>query len=123
MNKHRKKTPMEFLRSEKCKLERKSDALVDSIGNTLEYGRENIGSIVSVSIRETIYSLLPPFIQRMIVNKSTDSPEIEETGIKSSGIVSSIVDSILDLFPFFWKGKRGVFISCILKKLKNKFWC
>lgn len=98
---NKKKTPKEILKREKELLEKKSDILVDSISNTLEYTHNNLGVIVRQTALEAVSPALPSFAQRIF-------------GGGLAGIAA-------DLLPFFLKGKKGVIAAFILKKLKRFF--
>jgi len=114
----KKKTRMELLREEKEVLEIRSEILIHSLGDTLEYSRENIGVILRQSATEAVLPMLPPFVQRIIGAKSLCA---EENPLSTSS-VSSLADTVLSVLPFFFRGKKGVVVAFILKKLKSLFW-
>ena len=114
----KKKTPMELLREEKEALEIRSEILIHSLGDTLNYSQENIGSILRQSATEAILPMLPPFVRRIIDGKS-HCPEENQL---SASPINSLADTVLNVLPFFFKGKKGVVVAFILKKLKNMLW-
>jgi hypothetical protein len=117
MSKTKEKTPMELLREEKEMLEMKSKILVRSLDDTLEYSRENIGSILRQSAMEAILPMVPSFIRTMIKRNNC-----REENRVSQGSVSFLADTLLELLPLVLRGKKGIIAAFILKKLKNKIW-
>jgi len=108
---------MELLREEKEMLEIKSEILVHSLDDTLEYSRKNIGSILRKSAIGAILPMFPSFIRTMV-----ERNDCREESRVSQSPVSFFADTLLGLLPFVLRGKKGIIAAFILKKLKNKFW-
>lgn len=111
-------TPMELLRARKEVLEIKSERIVNSLFNTLEYGQDHMGSMVSSSIFGAIYPNLPGFVQRLI--DGSTSQRQSQNALKS-GAFGLVSDGLLEILPFLLKGKKGFIALFLIKKLKNFF--
>lgn len=117
---NRKETPKELLKREKALLEKKSERLVVSIEDTLEYSRDNIGAIIGQTALESVIPMLPPFVQRILRGGECTSTKRyrEEPTFLSFASLTGIV---AELLPFFLKGKKGIILSYVLKKLRRFF--
>lgn len=111
---------MELLQKERVALEIRSELLINSLENTLEYSKENLGSILRVSVMEAVLPTLPSFVQRMIFPKET-STRSRENNQFTAGPVGFLAEGVLSILPFLLKGKKGIIVAFILKKLKDKF--
>lgn len=109
------KTPMELLKSRKVLLEIKAERTTQSLLNTLEYGQNNVGSMLSTTVIQSVSPILPPFAQKLI-SGNTKTKENSSTGTNTLGLVS---DGVLELLPLIIKGSKGFIATFLLKKLKK----
>lgn len=114
-----KKTPMELLKARKKLLEIKAEQTTQSLLNTLEYGQNHVGSMLTATLVESVTPILPPFAQRLISGGSKPTKKNRANASTKSDTLGLISDGVLELMPLILKGSKGLIASFLLKKLKK----
>ena len=106
-----KSTPLEVLQKQKARLHLKSDALIETLENDLDYVQHNMGTIISNSIVDAVLSRTPPLVQSLIgKGKKSEDGAFNHLGI---------VEGALDILPIFIKGPKGWLVRLALSQLKK----
>lgn len=119
MKTNKETSPMDLLRLRKAHLDYRSEKITNSLLYKLEYGQENLSSILNLTLLEIVYPKLPVFLQKIIACKM-ENPDSNTNALKS-GLMDIISRGIFDLLPFFLKGNKGILISFLLRNLKVFF--
>ena len=120
--KPKKLTPLEILHKQKIVLQTKSDALAGSIGNHAKYLRQNFVPLFRDSVVESAVSRMPPHLRSIAGNFILKEKKIgtRNLPVHRSKVVQGIAIGIAEIAPFFLKGKKGAFISFLLKQLIHR---
>ena len=114
----KKITPIEILQKQKAGLQAKSDELGATIEKRARFVQQNFIPLLRNSIMESAVSKLPPQLRNFAGNllqkeKKTNIQDLSPL----HKIVQGIVAGIAEIAPFFLKGKKGAFISILLKQV------
>jgi len=112
----KKLTPLEILQKQKIILQAKSDELSATIENNAKYLQQNFVPLLRNSLVESAVSKLPAPIQNLV---GVFPKKDDNTGIKDSPKrkIALVVAAATEVAPFFLKGKKGAFISLLLKQV------
>jgi len=118
--KHKKLTPLEILLKQKADLQAKSDILSGSIENHVKYLHNNSASLLSDTLIDSAVSKLPPQLQSLVGSflqkkRETDAQETNDSNFGKFIIGAAI--GITEIAPFFIRGKKGMFISLLMKQI------
>jgi len=106
-----KLTPSEVLQRQKARLRLKSDALVETLENNMDYIQHNMGAIISNTVVDALVSKTPPLVQSLLVK-----------GKHSAGGIfkpSALIGGAMDILPFFFKGAKGWLAHWVLNQAKK----
>ena len=110
--------PIEILQRRKIRLQVKADALTNILEENFVYLQENAVSLVGESTVNILLSKTPSFIQGLFGRKKDDSTAEIET--QSNLLkVNNLVVNVLDVVPFFIRGKKGIIVSLIINLVKK----
>jgi len=115
----KKPTPLEILQKQKIDLQVKSDALSAGIENHVKYLQQNFVPLLRAGLMEPVISKIPPPLQNLI---GLFFPKEKQTLARNTSghkTFQMIAGGIAEITPFFVKGKKGVILSIILKKISK----
>jgi len=110
----KKLTPMEILQKQKNDLQTKSDELSDAIENRAKCLQQNFVPLLRNSIVESAVAKMPLPLQNLFHQKEKKT-DTRELSIRN--VALGITAGIAEIAPFFLKGKKGAFISILLKQV------
>jgi len=113
----KKLTPLETLHKQKSSLQAKSDELAVSIENRARYVQQNFIPLLRNNVVESAISKMPPQLRNLTENLLLKENKINTQGSSIRRIAQGAVIGIAEIAPFFLKGKRGAFISILLKQV------
>jgi hypothetical protein len=112
-----KETPLQVLQRKKVHLQAKANALSSAIDADVKYLQNNIVSLVTDYAFESLVSRMPPFLQNLIGKNRKEKKD----KCDSTALIAGLAGNITDLIPFFVKGRKGLFISFIMKQIVKQF--
>jgi len=113
----KKLTPLEILQKQKNSLQAKSGELASSIENRARYVQQNFVPLLRNSVVESAVSKMPPQLRNLTENLLLKENKINAQGSPVRNVAQGIAIGIAEIVPFFLKGKRGAFISILLRQV------
>lgn len=113
----KKLTPLEILQEQKAGLQIKSNELSDAIENRAKYVQQNFVPLLRNNAVESAVSKMPPQLRNLAGSFFQKEKKIPAKDSSLRRITQGIVLGITEIAPFFIKGKRGAFISILLKQV------
>jgi len=113
----KKFTPLEILHKQKIGLQKKSAVLAESIENHARYLQENFAPLLRSSVVKSAVSKLPAQLQNFAGSFRQKEQKIGVQNPATHKIAREIAIGIAEIAPFFLKGKKGMFISIVLKHI------
>ena len=116
----KKLTPLEILQKQKSDLQAKSDELSGKIENNIKYLQQNFSPLLRDSLVESAVSKLPPKLQNLagnIFNIEQKAATQNAKNSTTSNFILGAATGITEIAPLFLRGKKGVFLSILLKKV------
>ena len=110
-----RKSKLTPLHKQKTCLQKKSDALTHAIEKKFNYLQHNSISLLSDAIATSTLSSMPPFLRNLAAKFSEKK---QKSNIKSSvshSLIIGIATGLADVIPLFFRGKKGIVISILLK--------
>jgi len=109
-------TPLEILQKQKIALQIKSDELTVAIENHAQYLQQHLVPLLRDSLVESAVSKMPLQLQNIAGNLFQRE---RKDGISDSflpKVIQGITLGIAEIAPFFIKGKKGMFLSILMKQ-------
>jgi tRNA(Phe) wybutosine-synthesizing methylase Tyw3 len=106
-------TPLETLRKQKTRLQKKSDGLTGAIEKKINYLKHNSISLLSAST----LSSMAPFLRNLAAKFSEKKQKGNIKSSASRSLAIEIATGLANVIPLFFKGKKGIVISILLKTL------
>ena len=116
----KKLTPLEILQEQKKGLQAKSNELSGAIENRFKYMQQNFVPLLRDSVMESAVSKMPSNLQNLagnLLHKEKKTATQDSSGHK---IAKGITLGIMEIAPFFLKGKKGALISFLLKQIVKR---
>lgn len=113
----KKLTPLEILQAQKAGLQKKSDELTGAIENHAKYLQQNLVPLLRNSAIESAVSKMPPHLQHFAGSLFQKEKKPAPSHSSLLKVAHGIAIGIAEIAPFFLKGKRGAFLSIILKQI------
>ena len=107
-----KLTPSEVLQRQKARLRFKSDALVETLENNLNYIQHNMGTIMSNTVVDAVVSKSPPLVQSLLVKGKNSKAGVFKP--------SALIGGAMDILPFFFKGTKGWLAHWVLDLVRKR---
>ena len=115
--KPKKLTPLEILQKQKNDLRTKSSELTVSIENHAKHLQQHFGPLLRDSMIKTAVSKMPSIIQNFTGNILQKEKKEDVSTSYLRIITQGIVVGIVEIAPFFLKGRKGAIISILLKQI------
>jgi len=113
----KKLTPLEILQKQKSSLQAKSDELAGSIENRARYVQQNFVPLLRNSVLESAVSKMPPQFRNLTERLLIKDNKINTQDSPLRKVAQGIAIGIAEIVPFFFQGKKGAFISILLKQV------
>jgi len=119
----KKLTPLEALHKQRADLRVKSSELTGSIENHAKYLHRHFGLLLRNSLVESAVSKMPPQMQNVAgyLLKKDDKTDTHDFSV--SKVIQGIIIGVTEIAPFFLKGKKGAFLSIIMKQVAKWMRC
>ena len=115
--KQKKLTPLEILQMQKNGLQKKSDELAATIENRAMYLKLHFVPLLRDSLMESAVSKMPSPLRMLAGNFLQKEKKSETRNLPARRVTQGIVIGLAGIAPFFLKGKKGAFLSILLKQL------
>jgi hypothetical protein len=110
-------SPAESLQLRKKRLEDQAKSLSDVLESKFDYLQGNFITLLGGSIVDSVVSKMPPFARNFIRKQENNNSGKSEI----LSILNGLAIGVMEIAPFFLKGKKGLVISFLLKQVKNLF--
>ena len=111
-----KLTPLEILQKQKVDLRTKSDELAIAIEGRTKYLQQNFVPLLRDNAIESVVSKLPPYLRNLSGSFLQKEKKTDTKDSHALEVALGIAVGIAEIVPFFLKGKKGAFLSILLKQ-------
>ena len=120
MNLTNKLTPIQVLERRKIRLQLRSNELESVLEENFIYMRNHAGFLLRDAAMAVIVSQLPLWLQKLMGRKSKEEDQegAEQSEISFIAKYTEIIDSALDLFQVFFKGKKLVAATLAIRLIR-----
>ena len=113
----KKLTPLEILQKQKIDLQVKSDELAEAIENHAKYLQQNFVPLFRDSVVESAVSKMPFPLRSLAGGFLQKEKKIKNRNLPLRRVAFGMLVGIAEIAPFFLKGKKGAFLSFLLKRI------
>jgi len=113
----KKLTPLEILQKQKIDLQVKSDELAEAIENHAKYLQQNFVPLFRDSVVESAVSKMPFPLRGLAGGFLQKEKKIKNRNLPLRRVAFGMLVGIAEIAPFFLKGKKGAFLSFLLKRI------
>ncbi len=118
-------TELEKLQLRKIRLKAEADVHVHALDEHFDYLQNNIGSLLVNSALTAAQSKMPPFLQGLLPvflgGGSDRRPDRHSQVAVQSSKAGTMIDQVIEILPFLFKGAKPVILAFVLKKIRGFF--
>ena len=115
----KKLTPLEILQKQKTDLQTKSDKLSEVIENHAKYLQQNFVPLLRENLIGSAISKMPLPLRKLTGGLFPKEKKTATKNLHIRGVAQGIAFGIAEIAPFFLKGKKGAFLSILLKQIST----
>ena len=113
----KKLTPLQILQMQKNNLQAKSNELAGTIENRARYVQQHFVPLLRNNVVESAVSKLPPQLRSLAGNLFLKEKQNNAQDSSLRKVTQGIAVGVMELAPFFLRGKKGAVISILLKQV------